>query len=167
MIIAETERLILRHFETKDIQSLFLLNSIPEILTYIPGAPMTSIDQAEKIFSDVILVSYEEFGYGRWAVEHKADKKVIGFCGPKYITEFEEVELGYRYLPDYWGQGYGSEAGKSALETFPDFDVHEAIAIILLGNKGSENLAIKLGMEQRNRDSFMGHKVNIFHKHLV
>ncbi|EDP99070.1 hypothetical protein KT99_10568 [Shewanella benthica KT99] len=39
---------------------------------------MTSVDQAEQIFSDVIIASYEEYGYGRWAVEHKADKKVIG-----------------------------------------------------------------------------------------
>ncbi|EDP99069.1 hypothetical protein KT99_10563 [Shewanella benthica KT99] len=36
MIIAETDRLILRQFEAKDIHTLFLLNSIPEILTYIP-----------------------------------------------------------------------------------------------------------------------------------
>ena len=166
MIIAETDRLILRQFEARDIHTLFLLNSIPEILTYIPGEPMTSVDQAEQIFSDVIVANYEEFGYGRWAVEHKADKKVIGFCGPKYITEFDEVELGYRYLPEYWGQGYGSEAGKCALESFANFGIDEAIALILLGNKGSENLAKKLGMEHRNRDSFMGHKVNVFHKYL-
>ncbi|NRB24262.1 GNAT family N-acetyltransferase [Shewanella sp.] len=166
MIIAETDRLILRQLEAKDVQALFLLNSIPEILTYIPGEPMTSVDQAEQIFSDVIVANYQEFGYGRWAVEHKADKKVIGYCGPKYINQFKQVELGYRYLPQYWGQGYGSEAGKAALESFPDFGVHEAIALILLGNKGSENLVKKLGMEQQNRDSFMGHKVNVFHKHL-
>ncbi|SQH77131.1 membrane protein of unknown function, might belong to transporter [Shewanella benthica] len=36
MIIAETYRLILRQFEAKDIHTLFLLNSIPEILTYTP-----------------------------------------------------------------------------------------------------------------------------------
>ncbi|MEI6859630.1 MAG: GNAT family N-acetyltransferase [Shewanella sp.] len=166
MIIAETERLILRHFEAKDVHTLFLLNSIPEILTYIPGEPMISIEQAEHIFSEVIVVSYEEFGYGRWAVEHKADKKVIGYCGPKYITEFNEVELGYRYLPEYWGQGYGSEAGKAALNLFSNFGVDEAIALILLGNKGSEHLVKKLGMEHRNRDRYMGHKVNVFHKHL-
>lgn len=166
MIIAETERLIIRQFEHRDIPSIFLLNSVPEVLTYIPGEPMTSVEQAEDIFNEVILTSYEEFGYGRWAVEHKLDNKVIGFCGPKYITEYDEVELGYRYLPDYWGKGLGSEAGRSALEQFQRFGVDEAIAIILLGNKGSENLAQKLGMKHRNRDSFMGHKVNVYHKKL-
>ncbi|ABZ77040.1 GCN5-related N-acetyltransferase [Shewanella halifaxensis HAW-EB4] len=164
MIITETDRLILRHFEPKDTKAIFLLNSLPEVLTYIPGEPMTSMSQALQILESVILPSYQERGYGRWAVEHKADGKVIGFCGPTFITEFNEVELGYRYLPQYWGQGIGFEAGAAALERFKEYDIHEAIALILLGNKGSEGVARKLGMKQRNRDKFMGHKVNVFHK---
>lgn len=164
MIIAETDRLILRHFDERDTQALFLLNSLPEVLTYIPGAPMTSLSQASDILENVILANYRELGYGRWAVEHKADGKVIGFCGPKLITEFNEVELGYRYLPQYWGKGIGFEAGTAALARFKDYDIHEAIALILLGNKGSEGVARKLGMVERNRDKFMGHKVNVFHK---
>ncbi|MCL1145758.1 GNAT family N-acetyltransferase [Shewanella marinintestina] len=167
MIITETDRLVLRHFEEKDTKAIFLLNSIPEVLKYIPGEPMTSIAQAEQIFENVITKSYQERGYGRWAVEHKADGKVIGFCGPTFITEFNEVELGYRYLPQYWGQGIGYEAGVAALERFQDYDINEAIALILLGNKGSEGVARKVGMAERNRAKFMGHKVNVFHKVLA
>ncbi|WOT03875.1 GNAT family N-acetyltransferase [Shewanella youngdeokensis] len=166
MIIVETERLIIRRFNADDAKAIFLLNSIPEILTYIPGAPMTDISQAETILDSMILKNYEEFGYGRWAVEHKADAKVIGFCGPKYIDEFNEVELGYRYLPQYWGQGIGYEAGTAALAKFADYDISEAIALILIGNKASEGVAKKLGMTERGKDKFMGHKVNVFHKHL-
>ncbi len=164
MFIAETDRLILRRFEAKDVESLFLLNSIPEVLTYIPGAPMTCRSQAEDILENVLLKNYRERGFGRWAVEHKADNKVIGFCGPTYIKEFDEVELGYRYLPEYWGKGIGSEAGHAALSRFKDHGIDEAIALILLGNKGSEGVARKLGMAERERSKFMGHKVNVFHK---
>lgn len=164
MIIAQTDRLILRHFEAKDIEALFLLNSLPEILAYIPGEPMTSLSQAEQIFENVVLKSYQERGYGRWAVEHKSDAKVIGFCGPTYIKEYDEVELGYRYLPQYWGQGIGSEAGLAALSRFKQHGIDEAIALILIGNKGSEGVAKKVGMSLRERNKFMGHKVNVYHK---
>lgn len=140
MFIAETERLILRRFEAKDVESLFLLNSIPEVLTYIPGAPMTCRSQAEDILENVLLKNYRERGFGRWAVEHKADNKVIGFCGPTYIKEFDEVELGYRYLPEYWGKGIGSEAGHAALSRFKDHGIDEAIALILLGNKDRKSV---------------------------
>jgi ribosomal-protein-alanine N-acetyltransferase len=92
--IIETERLILRPFVQEDVASLFLLNSITEILTYIPGEPFTQLEQAQQIFDDVIQKNYQEHGFGRWAVHHKADNKVIGFCGPKYLPEFDKVELG-------------------------------------------------------------------------
>ena len=164
MIIAQTDRLILRHFEARDVEAIFLLNSIPEVLTYIPGEPMTSLSQAQQIFENVVLKSYQERGYGRWAVEHRSDGKVIGFCGPTYIKEYDEVELGYRYLPEYWGQGIGSEAGLAALSRFRELGIDEAIALILIGNKGSEGVAQKVGMSLRERNKFMGHKVNVYHK---
>ncbi|MFT5705516.1 MAG: ribosomal-protein-alanine N-acetyltransferase [Shewanella sp.] len=166
MIIAETERLILRRFTVEDKHAVFLLNSIPEILTYIPGEPMASVDQAEQILNELVFPGYEKFGFGRWAVEHKADNKVIGFCGPTFVQEFNEVELGYRYLPEYWGTGIGFEAANAALSVIPSFDVNHVIALILLGNRGSEALARKVGMTERGRDSFMGHKVNVFEKQL-
>jgi RimJ/RimL family protein N-acetyltransferase len=166
LIITETERLILRRFTAEDKHAVFQLNSIPEILTYIPGEPMSSVDQAETILKDLVFPGYEKFGFGRWAVEHKADNKVIGFCGPTFVQEFNEVELGYRYLPEYWGTGIGFEAANAALSVIPSFDINHVIALILLGNRGSEALARKVGMTERGRDSFMGHKVNVFEKQL-
>ena len=91
---------------------------------------------------------------------------MIGFCGPTFVQEFNEVELGYRYLPEYWGTGIGFEAANAALSVIPNFDVDHVIALILLGNRGSEALARKVGMTERGRDSFMGHKVNVFEKQL-
>lgn len=164
-IIAETERLILRPFRHGDIRAIFLLNSIPEILTYIPTALFTNIEQAESLLVDVIYDDYEQRGFGRWAVEHKADKRVIGFCGPKYLTEFNEVELGYRYLPEYWRQGIGVEAANAALTEMSKYGINEAIALILEGNVGSEAVAKRVGMQWREINSYMGHKVNVYHKH--
>ncbi|NRD74945.1 GNAT family N-acetyltransferase [Shewanella sp. VB17] len=167
MIVAETERLILRRFTAEDKQAIFLLNSIPEILTYIPGEPMSSVKQAEDILNELIFPHYEQFGFGRWAVEHKMDNKVIGFCGPIFVQEFNEVELGYRYLPEYWGKGIGFEAANASLAEMPSLSINNIIALILLGNKGSEALAKKIGMTERGRDSFMGHKVNVFQKNII
>jgi ribosomal-protein-alanine N-acetyltransferase len=165
--IIETERLILRPFVQEDVASLFLLNSITEILTYIPGEPFTQLEQAQQIFDDVIQKNYQEHGFGRWAVHHKADNKVIGFCGPKYLPEFDKVELGYRYLPEYWGQGYGYEAAKASLDIFkPVYGIDLAIALILHGNTGSEAIATKLGMSILEQSEYMGHKVHVYQKML-
>jgi [ribosomal protein S5]-alanine N-acetyltransferase len=162
-IIAETERLIIRPFTQEDVPSLFLLNSIPEILTYIPTEAFTDIAQAQAIFDEVLQQEYRERGYGRWAVHHKLDDKVIGFCGPKYLPEFDKVELGYRYLPEYWGKGIGYEAARATLDTFkPLHGIEEAIALILHGNLGSEAVAKKVGMSLFAEDEYFGRKVHVY-----
>jgi [ribosomal protein S5]-alanine N-acetyltransferase len=162
-IIAQTERLIIRPFTQEDVPSLFLLNSIPEILTYIPTEAFTDIAQAQAIFDEVLQQEYRERGYGRWAVHHKLDDKVIGFCGPKYLPEFDKVELGYRYLPEYWGKGIGYEAARATLDTFkPLHGIEEAIALILHGNLGSEAVAKKVGMSLFAEDEYFGRKVHVY-----
>lgn len=166
-MITQTERLIIRPFTAQDIDALYLMNSNSAMLKYIPTDPFTDREQAEVLFHNVILEDYLQRGFGRWAVEHKADKKVIGFCGPKFIPEFNEVELGYRYFPEYWGMGIGSEAAQAALEMFPQFGIDKAIALILEGNLGSEGVAKRVGMHWREQNEFMGHRVNIYAKVLA
>lgn len=166
-MITQTERLIIRPFTAQDIDALYLMNSNSAMLKYIPTDPFTDREQAEVLFHNVILEDYLQRGFGRWAVEHKADKKVIGFCGPKFIPEFNEVELGYRYFPEYWGMGIGSEAAQAALEMFPQFGIDKAIALILEGNLGSEGVAKRVGMHWREQNEFMGHRINIYAKVLA
>lgn len=163
-MITQTERLIIRPFTEQDIEALYLMNSNPAMLKYIPTAAFTSREQAVELFHKVIQADYQQHGFGRWAVEHKADNKVIGFCGPKFIPEFNEVEIGYRYFPEYWGMG--SEAAQAALKVFPQFGIDKAIALILEGNVASEAVAKRIGMYWREQNDFMGHRVNIYAKTL-
>lgn len=163
-MIIQTERLLLRPFNEQDVDALYLMNSNPAMLKYIPIAPFTDREQARALFHNVILQDYQQRGFGRWAVEHKADNRVIGFCGPKFIPEFNEVEIGYRYFPEYWGKGIGTEAAEAALSVFPQFGIKQTIALILEGNLGSETVAKRVGMYWREHSEFMGHKINVYAK---
>ena len=164
MIVATTDRLILRHFTDNDVAALYEMNRDPQILEYIPAAPFQQLSDAERVLQDVIYADYQQYGYGRWAVEFKASGQVIGFCGPKYLPEFGRVELGYRYFPQYWGLGIGYEAASAALPLFKErCGVDEAIALILPGNRASVALANKLGMQILSRGKFLGHEVDLFH----
>ncbi|NKF51641.1 GNAT family N-acetyltransferase [Shewanella sp. WXL01] len=166
-VICETERLLIRPFNQHDIESLFLMNSNQEMLTYIPTKPFTELKQAQTLFDDVICADYRKHGFGRWAVHHKADNKVIGFCGPKYIPEFDKVEIGYRYFPEYWRKGIGFEAADAVLATCkPLHNLDEIIALILHGNEGSEAVARKVGMSILKQAEYFEHKVHVYHKNL-
>ena len=162
-IITETDRLILRPFNEGDFESIYLMNSIPEVLTYIPQDPLTDISQAEEVYHNIIMSAYQEHGFGRWAVHHKQDDKVIGFCGPKYIPEYDKVELGYRYFPEYWGKGIGFEAAEATVKTLkPQYNIDLVIALILHGNIGSEAIAKKLGMHIHEENEYQGAKVHVY-----
>ncbi|RYV02093.1 N-acetyltransferase [Shewanella sp. OPT22] len=163
-MIIETERLIIREFNEQDIDALFEMNRDPQILTYIPTEPFQSREQAEDLFNTVVLENYARYGYGRWAVYHKQDKKVIGFCGPKFIEELNEIEIGYRYFSEYWGKGIASEATNAILPLLPKYGIEEVIALILEGNVGSESVAKKSGLTLREKTMFMGHSVSVYHR---
>jgi len=45
-IFAETERLILREIDQEDAQGMFLLDSDPEVHTFLGNNPITSLKQA-------------------------------------------------------------------------------------------------------------------------
>ena len=164
MILATSDRLILRHFQDDDLVALFEMNRDPQILTYIPSASFQQLGDAEKVLKEVIYADYERYGYGRWAVELKASGEVIGFCGPKYLADFDKVELGYRYFSQYWRQGIGFEAASAALPLFKTLcGVDEAIALIMPGNQASAALAHKLWMQISARSQFQGHDCDVFH----
>ena len=46
---------------------------------------------------------YATYGYGRFACVWKESGAVIGFSGVKYVPEIGDTELGYRFLPEFWG----------------------------------------------------------------
>jgi [ribosomal protein S5]-alanine N-acetyltransferase len=103
-IILETERLILREYTEEDAPAFFLLNTDPEVMRYVPDEPMKSVDQARQILITLPLTDYGDRGFGRWACILKSSGEHIGFCGPKYLPEIGEVDLGFRFTPVNWGE---------------------------------------------------------------
>lgn len=45
----------------------------------------------------------------------KTTGQVIGFAGLKYLDDLHAVDLGYRLLPEYWGQGLATEASRASI----------------------------------------------------
>jgi len=59
----ETERLILRKLEDEDFESIFLLDSNPEVMKYIGVPVLTDINESRNVIS-MIQKQYEENGVG-------------------------------------------------------------------------------------------------------
>ncbi len=103
MIICETERLYLREWVPDDWKRFKPLATDPRVLKYIgAGTPLTD-DQIKGRIEKWINQARER-GWTLWAVIHREDSELIGFCG--FWDGFPpDVEIGWRLRPEYWGQG--------------------------------------------------------------
>lgn len=112
--ILETERLMLREYTAEDLDNVYALLSHPVTMQFWPE-PFDS-DGARKWLQRSIS-SYQENGFGRYAIVLKSAGNYIGDCG-FMLTEIDgrqECDLGYIIDKDFWGHGYATEAATACL----------------------------------------------------
>src|SRR5262245_23369522 len=115
--ILETSRLRLREMVEADVQDVYLLNSSPNVMKYLGAEhPLSSLDEALALLRVPIVPQYQSSSVGRWAVIMKDNSRIIGWCGLKYHPAANEYDLRYRFIQDYWGNGYDTEVALGVLE---------------------------------------------------
>lgn len=155
--IIETERILLRQFVASDYPAVYEYNSNPEVQKYTGDEIIQSLDRAKEIIAAVQNNDYEMYGYGRWAAVYKPENKIIGFAGLKYLPEVGETDIGYRFLPAYWGQGIATEAAGSIIKYgFEVLALNKIIGIAMPENIGSCKVLEKIGLNFFKIDGYNG-----------
>lgn len=145
--LIETERLLLREITLNDTEKMLQLHSNPEVQKYTGEPLVESIEEMEKAIQTRIN-DYKKYGYGRWATFLKDGMQFVGWAGLAYLPEFDEIDLGYRFFPEYWGLGIATEASRAILTYgFDQLELKRIIAIAMKGNKASIRVMEKVGME--------------------
>ncbi len=140
IIIAQTERLILRRYEKEDLQDLFEYLSDIEVVEYEPYKPLTLNETKEnlewRIGTDEMI-----------AIELKNAHKMIGnvYMGKR---EFEALEMGYVLNRNYWGHGYAAESCKALIWQAFSNGIHRVYAECDPHNKRSWKLLESLGFQR-------------------
>lgn len=146
-ILIETERLFLRKITLDDKENMFRLHSDPDVQKYTGEPVVESIEEIENAIQTRIN-DYEKYGYGRWATVLKNGMQFVGWAGLAYLPEFDEIDLGYRFLPEHWGTGIATEASQAILTYgFGELKLKKIIAIAMKENKASIKVMEKVGMK--------------------
>jgi len=128
-----------------DAGAFFALNSHPQVMRYTGEPRLTSLDEARQAIAD--YPDFDAVGYGRWGCVLKSTRSIIGFCGLKYLPELEAVDVGFRFLPEYWGRGLATEACTASVAFgFDTLRLDEIIALVLPQNAASIRVLEKVGM---------------------
>lgn len=163
MTIADTQRLQLRHFEPEDVFPIALILANLEVMRFSVAGPKT-VKQTQQLV-DTCRAEYQTNGYALYAVIHKEDQRLIGYCGlmPQIVSDVQEVELGYRLHPAYWGRGLGTEAARAVVKYAADtLKLTRLVAVIEADNIGSVQVALKVGMHKEAETEWRGLSVEVY-----
>lgn len=143
----QTERLILRLPEERDVPALRVMFANPEVMADLGPVKDDEGTAAALAKHD----SYRHEGLGFWVVERRDDGVLLGFCGLKRGDAHNpiagEVEAGWIIDQPYWRQGYALEAMQAAIAWgWANTDAPRIVAITSSVNTKSQKMMERLGM---------------------
>jgi len=156
VILAETDRLILRTLREDDIDHLMSIWGNEEVMQYSGGAGTKEMEIKSLRF---YMNLFAEKRYSPFAVILKHEHLFVGFCGFNPPHQNGPVELMYHFAKDHWKKGYATEAAQACIIYAKSvLNLDRITAYIDPDNIKSENVLIKLGYLYKGIEFHSGSK---------
>ena len=138
----ETERLIVREITLEDAPFVVELLNTEAFLVKIGDRGVHTLEQAQQKINSFYTQGYPE--YGLFLVERKADQVAVGTISYLKREFLPQEDIGYAFLPEFWGKGFALEATKSVLDYKINSGITEIWGVVDRENKASVTLLEKL-----------------------
>ncbi len=157
MTILETRRLALRLIEVGDAAFILQLLNEPSFLRFIGDRGVRTLDDARAYIEQGPIASYRRHGLGLWLAQRRDDGTPIGMCGLLKRDNLDDIDIGFAYLPAYWGQGYAYEAAAAVMDHGRRvLGLPRIVAIVSPDNAGSIRLLERIGLVFERRIELNG-----------
>ena len=163
VVVLETDRLILRPWRA--IEAVVLHELWTERDPRVPPHRRIDADGHPTVadLEDWIRANQPSSLSGLLAVERKADRDVIGYCG---LIDGErgpegEPELAFELLRRFWRHGYATEASSAVVDWARSSGYERLWATVWEWNTASRRVLAKVGFteERKEMDAIYGHNV--------
>ncbi|OEO33128.1 hypothetical protein VW23_008070 [Devosia insulae DS-56] len=148
----ETERLVLRSWESRDHAPLAAVLGDPEVRRFYPTIATPGQARAQLEFS---IEKQAAVGFHFGAAELRSTGQFVGLVGIGYIPDETRaairgqpaVEIGWQFDKAFWGQGFAPEGARAWLDYgFTTLKLPEIVAFTFTGNVPSQRVMAKIGM---------------------
>lgn len=145
-MLLETQRLVIRKLIIEDAHFFFELVNDPDWIRFIGDRNVRTLDDAKEYLENRIFKSYEESGFGFYAVTLKSTEEVKGISGFVKRDELKHVDVGFAFLPIGRGKGYALESTQALMNYgIKTLNFQHILAIANKDNERSHHLLKKLG----------------------
>lgn len=163
VVVAETERLVVRQFTLHDLPQLAVYLADHEVMRHSVRG-VHSVDETRQ-FIEWCIGHYESHGFGPWALIEKSSSVLVGFCGlSEECIEGESVfQVGYRIGRSLWGRGLATEALCQVVTlAFERYKIRSVVAIVDPSHIASLRVVEKAGFRSFVCKTFAGRSVHMY-----
>jgi RimJ/RimL family protein N-acetyltransferase len=151
----ETNRLHIRIVSLNDAPFIFELLNSPAWLQFIGDRGIHTLEDARQYIRNVPLKNYAELGFGPYLVQLKPNNAPIGLCGLFKRETLADPDIGFAFLPEYIGSGYGYETASAIMDYSRNvLGINRLLGITDPANHKSIRLLEKLGLRFEKRIRF-------------
>jgi len=163
----QTERLTLRLLQESDFDAWLPLFEVQkQVAKFLGMDPKLGAKKLCEQWFEKCFDRYENNLGGMNVLINTKTDELIGQSGllVQTVEDIQRLEVAYSVLPEFWGQGYATEAAqKCKTYAFENNFSDSLISIVHVENKASEIVALKNGMElEKKIDCYYDMPVNIF-----
>jgi ribosomal-protein-alanine N-acetyltransferase len=163
--VLESERLFLREFEPDDAQLLSELNGSPDVVKHVLVRKEPDLDASVQSVLRCSNYYHLHPGLGVWPTILKDGNRFIGWTCLKHLESTTEIEIGYRYLREFWNRGFCTEISKNLLTYgFEKLNLPKIVAVVHPENLASLRVLEKLGMQSVTKAQYYGQVVKYYEK---
>jgi RimJ/RimL family protein N-acetyltransferase len=177
-VVLRTPRLVVRDWSEDDAAAALAIYGRAEVARWLsPAVPVIADEESMRatLRGWIADTAASEAGVGHWAVTLTDGSSDGGSDGPAtgrlvggvslhpLPVEEQDVEIGWQIAPEFWGNGYATEAGRGLLERAFANDVDEVFALVRPANRRAEAAARRVGMTWVGEtEKYYGLVLNVF-----
>jgi RimJ/RimL family protein N-acetyltransferase len=141
-----TPRLRAERLTTAHLPDLRRMDMNPDVMTYLGGLR----DEAGTLaYLKRNLSHWSTHGFGLWMLRSVGSGEVVGRACVRHVAveARDDIEIGYLFLPAYWGQGFATEIAKACVDlAFTQLGCPSVVGLTLPANLGSQRVLRKAGL---------------------
>lgn len=147
MIVLTTSRLEIVEINTEDAPFIFELLNTSSWIKFIGDRGIKTQEDAKNYILNKFIPGYSTWWFGFRLVRTKNDKTPVGICGLVKRDALEHIDIGFAFLPQFEGKGFGFESASAVMEYAKNtLNIKTITGITNSDNKSSIALLEKLGL---------------------